>query len=214
MHSSFTWSTANTSSLASPACISPSGPYLSIGPKCLIGSGGVYLFTVQVSDALLGVSIQRVSECTDKDETGEAVGRHDERNPLLTCSQVAVRVNTAPTGGNCSVTPHKGMALVTEFHLACTHWMDVEGHLPLAYRFTAYRNRYVQRQRHTRTSALDNVPSQVEFSTTCDCVRQHRLVGSSQVALSAWQNASSLQVGLMLMPRSHVGLLCALLHEG
>lgn len=65
LYSSFTWSTANTTSLASPACISPSGPYLSIGPKCL-GWGGVYLFSVQVSDASLGISIQRVSGCTDQ----------------------------------------------------------------------------------------------------------------------------------------------------
>jgi hypothetical protein len=54
--------------------------------------------------------------------------------------QVWVQVNRPPSGGNGTIVPRKGIALKTNFALACEHWIDAENHYPLSYSFVAYRS--------------------------------------------------------------------------
>jgi hypothetical protein len=48
---------------------------------------------------------------------------------------VTLRVNLPPEGGNLTVAPRSGVALVTTFRLYCLGWVDED--LPLSYRFAA-----------------------------------------------------------------------------
>lgn len=49
-----------------------------------------------------------------------------------------IRVNQGPTGGNSSVTPTRGTALVTTFTLLSLGWRDAEGDYPLTYSYSFY----------------------------------------------------------------------------
>lgn len=50
-------------------------------------------------------------------------------------SEYTITTNSPPEGGQCSISPLSGEALVTSFSLSCTGWSDTEAPLKYQFRF-------------------------------------------------------------------------------